>query len=260
MTGVRSPTLNLRPEARLQRPRILNHLPEATIYPFADPSADPMASPDPYSPAALRSIARRLFTRGPGMLRRLQHHRPSICPFGAILEYVPEHAAVLDIGCGGGLLLGLIGFTRSPASLTGFDSSAKAIELAQANLPNFLGAKPQFLRLGVEDPWPQGPFTCVTLCDVLHHVGRKHHRALLEQAALAVPPGGRFIYKDVYPEGLIRPNASRLHDLVLAGEHIDIPHIADVTTMLGAVGLKRVVHKRINMLWYGHELAVFERV
>lgn len=214
---------------------------------------------DPYSPAALRRTARQLFTTGPRLLRMLQHHRPTICPFGPVLRYVPEHASVLDIGCGGGLLLGLIGSTRSPASLTGFDSSGQAIELAQANLGNFPRPVPQFLRLDVGEPWPAGPFGCVTLCDVLHHVPRKHQRALLEQAARHLAPSGRFIYKDVYPEGLIRPNASRLHDLLIARERIDIPEIDAVTTILAGVGLRRVHHQRINTLWYGHELAVFDK-
>lgn len=214
----------------------------------------------PDSPAALRAVARRLFTTGPRLLRLLQHYRPSICPFGPLLGYVPENASVLDIGCGGGLLLGLISSTRKPVALTGFDSSYEAIGLAEANLRNFPPPRPQFLRLDVDQPWPAGPFDCITLCDVLHHVPRGHHRALLEQAAIHLKPGGRFIYKDVYPEGLIRPNASRLHDLLIARERIDIPRIDDVTTMLGAVGLKRIHHERINVLWYGHELAVFERV
>lgn len=200
-----------------------------------------------------------MFTRGPTLLRLLQHHRPSICPFGALLGYVPPGASVLDIGCGGGLLLGLIGSVCRPSRLTGFDSSAQAIELAMANLDNFPEPRPQFLRLDVGAAWPAGPFDCITLCDVLHHVSRAHHESLLNQAAGHLSPGGRFIYKDVYPEGLVRPNASRLHDLLIARERIHIPKIAEVTAVLERSGLRRIHHERINTLWYGHELAVFER-
>lgn len=219
---------------------------------------DPAQTPEP-APAELRAAARRLFTRGPFLLRHLQHHRPTICPFGPLLNFVPPGASVLDIGCGGGLLLGLIACTRRPGPLTGFDSSAQAIELARANLENFPKPGPQFLRLDVGEAWPPGPFDCVTLCDVLHHVPRAFHAGLLKQAADHVSPGGRFIYKDVYPEGLVRPNASRLHDLVIARERIHIPRIADVTREVEGAGLRRVHHQRINTLWYGHELAVFEK-
>lgn len=207
----------------------------------------------------LRATARRIYTHGPRLIRTLQHWRPSICPFPALLEQVPRGASVLDVGCGGGLLLAFIGATRSPARLVGFDSSEAAIGLALENIERFPSPRPEFHRLDAEAAWPSGAFDVVSLCDVLHHVPRSAQDVVLRRCAGALAPGGRLIYKDVHPDGLIRPNASRLHDLVIARERISIPRIADVEGVLRSEGLKSVLQRRINVLWYGHELAVFEK-
>ena len=223
-----------------------------------------MPTPTDLSPAslradALRSDARRVFTQGPFLLKTLQHLRPAICPFGPLLELIPPNAAVLDVGCGGGLLLALIASHRSPRRLTGFDSSKEAIALATANLKNFPGTEPQFHRLDVGQPWPTGPFDVITLCDVLHHVPKEAQAALLRDCAAALAPGGRFIYKDVYPEGLFRPSVSRLHDLVIARQIIHIPRFNQVLTTLENAGLSLLHHARHNTLAYGHELAAFHK-
>jgi len=207
-------------------------------------------------------VARRVFRGGPLLTRLLQHHRPTICPFHELLRYVPTDARVLDIGCGGGLLLALLAATRSPSELTGIDSSRRAIAVAQANLERFGMPLPRLFLLDANAPWPvdgQGGYDTVILCDVLHHVPAAAQRLLLERAGAAVAPGGVLVYKDIYPEGLVRPNASRLHDLLIARERIAIPRIADVVGAVTGAGLGLEHVQRINMLWYGHELAVFRR-
>jgi 2-polyprenyl-3-methyl-5-hydroxy-6-metoxy-1,4-benzoquinol methylase len=218
-----------------------------------------MPTPSDLSPASLRADARRVFTQGPFLLKTLQHLRPAICPFGPLLELIPPNASVLDVGCGGGLLLALIASRRSPRRLTGFDSSKEAIALATANLKSFPGTEPQFHRLDVGQPWPTGPFDVITLCDVLHHVPKEAQAALLRDCASALAPGGRFIYKDVYPEGHFRPNVSRLHDLVIARQIIHIPRFNQVRTTLENAGLSLLHHARHNTLAYGHELAAFHK-
>lgn len=216
------------------------------------------ATPD-MSTRDLRALSRRIYVRGPRLIRTLQHWRPSICPFPALLEQVPPGASVLDVGCGGGLLLAFIGAARAPRRLVGFDSSEAAIALAVENIDRFPVPRPEFHRLDAGAEWPVGAFDVVTLCDVLHHVPRHAQDGVLTRCAETLAPGGRLIYKDVHPDGLIRPNASRLHDLVIARERISIPRIADVERVLRAAGLRCLLQRRINVLWYGHELAVFEK-
>lgn len=209
--------------------------------------------------ASACAIARRVFTAGPLLLRTLQHHRPRICPFGAVLAEIPTGSAILDVGCGGGLLLALAGATRAPTRLVGFDASPAAVGLALANLARFDGPKPEIAVVPVGGAWPTGPFRVVTLCDVLHHVPRPAWEDLLGRVAAALGPGGRLVYKDVYPEGVFRPTMSRLHDLVLARQRITIPRLDEVAGVLSGLGLRERSRRRIDVLWYGHELAVFEK-
>src|SRR5207237_246924 len=57
---------------------------------------------------ALSQMASELYPSGPPLFRALQVYRPYICPFEALISEVPKDATVLDIGCGGGLFLGLL--------------------------------------------------------------------------------------------------------------------------------------------------------
>ena len=53
--------------------------------------------------------------------------------------------------------------------------------------------------------------------------------------------------------------ASRMHDLVIAREWIYLVDMPVIDEWAGACGLERVHDASIDMLWYGHELRVYER-
>jgi 2-polyprenyl-3-methyl-5-hydroxy-6-metoxy-1,4-benzoquinol methylase len=76
-------------------------------------------------------MAAQLYPDGPLLFRALQWYRPFICPFEALIVEIPEGAKILDVGCGGGLLLGLVGAAGLRPDGTGFDVSRPAIALAQ---------------------------------------------------------------------------------------------------------------------------------
>ncbi|MFO0963765.1 MAG: class I SAM-dependent methyltransferase [Phycisphaerales bacterium] len=215
------------------------------------------------TPAQLSAIARECFRTGGLAMRTLQHLRPHICPFEELLPEIPEGARVLDIGCGGGLLAALVCATRRPARFVGFDSSAPAIAVAQANvgaIAALAGVTPEFLRLDVGAPWPAGPFDCVTMIDVLHHIPPPAQRGAIEMALRAVEPGGRFVYKDMTRRDLPRRMANQMHDLVMARQWVNPAPIDDVVAWATAAGARLVRRGDFNRYWYGHELAVFERV
>jgi 2-polyprenyl-3-methyl-5-hydroxy-6-metoxy-1,4-benzoquinol methylase len=211
------------------------------------------------TPDALASAARRVFRRGPALVRTLQHYRPHICPFEILLPYVPVGARLLDIGCGGGLLAALVAETRAPARLVGFDSSRDAIEMARSNLEFFPPGSPapEFHRLDVGAPWPVGPFDCVTIIDVVHHIPPSFQRGVMEQAMSAVAPGGTLIYKDMTRRGIVRPLMNRLHDLALARQWIHYADPENVKAWMREAGMSLAHESFHTRLWYGHELLVF---
>ena len=216
--------------------------------------------PAPPSPSGqLSARTRRLFTTGPLFKRLIQHYRPYIFPIGELIEQIPLGASVLDVGCGGGLFLGLLASAGRIAHGTGFDASGPAIETARG-MADLLPADQQVLtfhQLDAAEPWPEGPFDAVSIIDVMHHVPPKRHRDLIHRAAARLGPGGMLLVKDIPPRPFWRACANRVHDLVLARQWVHLPRPEDIRSWAEAEGLSLVRRERINMLWYGHELMVF---
>jgi 2-polyprenyl-3-methyl-5-hydroxy-6-metoxy-1,4-benzoquinol methylase len=232
-----------------------------------------MLSPSPHTPLDQRrllALSRRLYPRslGGGMLRLLQRHRLRICPFEPILDAVPRGARVLDVGCGGGLLLGLLAATGrlAPEGSAGFDASARAIRLAKAmaaHLPRVVDRAPApglaFVHLGVHDPWPAGPFDAVCIVDVLHHVPPSQQEGVIAQAASRLCPGGVLVYKDMADRPRWRAWANRLHDLVLARQWIAYVPVARVERWAAGLGLAQILAGDRTCLWYAHQWRVFRK-
>ncbi len=209
--------------------------------------------------AALAATARRLFTDGPPAWRLLQIYRPYICPFDVIIDAVPQGARVLDIGCGGGLLLGLLAAAGRIGGGIGFDTSVPAVELARGMAGRSFPGRLDFEALAVQDSWPEGTFDVVTAIDVLHHVPPSAQAGVVAQAAAKVRPGGLLLVKDMVTRPWWRAAANHLHDLVLARQWIHTPEGGDIVAWAGAAGLVLERERIDNVLWYGHRLQVFRK-
>ena len=215
------------------------------------------------SPRDLAALATRLYPSGSLVMRTMQRWRPYICPFGALIVHVPVGSRVLDVGCGGGLFLGLLSALGRLSSGYGFDSSPSAIRIAQEMAARVdSNARTQTLRFehrDAEADWPEGRFDVVSTVDVMHHVPPAAQRDVFMRAAERVAPGGRFLYKDVGDRPLWRAWASRLHDLTIARQWIHFVPMAVVDAWSREAGLVVAHAESIDMLWYGHELRVYQR-
>jgi 2-polyprenyl-3-methyl-5-hydroxy-6-metoxy-1,4-benzoquinol methylase len=193
-------------------------------------------------------------------MRAMQHYRPYISPFGLLVHAVPPGSRVLDIGCGGGLFLGLLAQGGRILRGRGIDTSASAIAIAQvmrAGLP--AGADVQFEARSASLPLPDEGYDVVTLLDVMHHIPRALQRTVLEQALARVEPGGQLIYKDMVHRPRWRALANGLHDLVIARQWIHYLPMDQAVAWAQAQGFEVLQLQRVDMLWYGHEMAVFRR-
>lgn len=204
-----------------------------------------------------------MFQRGPVALRILQHLRPYICPFEEVLRHIPAGSRVLDVGCGGGLLLGLMrhaGVLKlEPGAGVGFDLSKDAIVIAQ-QMAATVGAGDQlkFQAIGVEDPWPDGQFDVVSIVDVMHHVPANARRSVLQHAFEHLRPGGRLVYKDMTHRGW-RAFMNQLHDLTLTREWITYTPAETVEHWASQIGFTMVHASHHKRWWYGHDLRVLEK-
>lgn len=211
----------------------------------------------------LAKRSRALYQDGPLLLRKLQHWRPYICPFEALIGHVQDGARVLDVGCGSGLLLGLAASHGAKFEGIGFDTSRQGIDLAtrmaRRSATTAPDAKLSFERLAIGDPWPPGTFDVVFLVDVLHHVGPQHQNAFFHQVLSKVGPEGTLVYKDMCRRPRWRAHANRLQDLVIAREWIHYVDVDTVEQWAVGKGMQVLARPAINRFWCGHELRVLRR-
>ncbi|MBX5463850.1 MAG: class I SAM-dependent methyltransferase [Steroidobacteraceae bacterium] len=129
----------------------------------------------------------------------LQKLRPFICPFERLIEHIPRGSAVLDVGCGAGLFLGLLAADHGIVRGAGFDSSPRAIALANRMRPNVpREVSLEFVVADAIESWPAAEcFDVVSLIDVMHHIPRTLQSRVLSYAMDRVRPGGLLLYKDM---------------------------------------------------------------
>ena len=192
-----------------------------------------------------------------------QKMRLVVCSFDPIVTAVPPDSHVLDVGCGEGLLLGLLMKLGRASTAVGFDTNANAIRSArQMAQTNGFGTSVIFKHHGPDSSWPteDGPFDVVTMIDVMHHLEPAVQDGVWTRAASALRPGGLFVYKDMASKPLWMAMANRIHDLVFAADWI---HYADFESGIrrareaGLTERERAVYSR---LWYRHEMLVCVRM
>ncbi|HEX6157729.1 MAG TPA: bifunctional 2-polyprenyl-6-hydroxyphenol methylase/3-demethylubiquinol 3-O-methyltransferase UbiG, partial [Burkholderiales bacterium] len=115
------------------------------------------------------------------------------------LDWIAQHAslegaAVLDVGCGGGILAEAM--ARRGAKVTGIDLSEKALKVAQLHL---LESKldVQYQSVSAEDyaAAHAGKFDVVTCMELLEHVPEPG--AMVAACARLVRPGGQVFFSTI---------------------------------------------------------------
>lgn len=190
----------------------------------------------------------------------MQVLRPFICPFGELIDQVPEGAKVADIGCGGGLFLGLLALEKRISSGIGIDVSSPAIAAALEMKRNHpCGASIDFKHRSEIDPLPEGQFDVVSMVDVLHHIAPDEREKAIVLACAGVRSGGIFLYKDMVTRPRWRSWANAFHDLIISAERTTTQDLEAVVGWCADVGLEPEKKLTRNMLWYGHEMVVFRK-
>lgn len=206
--------------------------------------------------------ANELFRETNGFLGFVQRLRPRICPFESLLTQFPHNARVLDVGCGSGLLLGLLAKSGLLEFGLGFDASSVAISNALKMKDSLAPVEADLLdfrNLDVAASWPTDSFNVISIVDVMHHCPSASQEAFFKTAVDNLPDGGLLIYKDMSRRPFWCGFANRMHDLVMAKQWIEYRDIGDVARWGQESGLKIVVEGSTRMFWYSHEWIVFTR-
>jgi len=120
--------------------------------------------------------------------------RALTCPFGPLIDRFPTKGAVLDVGCGHGLLINLL--ARDPARcglrLVGIDHDAAKIERAHRTAPSGVEFSTRALK-----SFSAPAFDALSIVDVLYTVKKQVWGEILGGCFRALRPGGRLIVKEV---------------------------------------------------------------
>ncbi|AQH02986.1 hypothetical protein A9R05_29375 [Burkholderia sp. KK1] len=212
------------------------------------------------TPAQLRRFFSAAYCDTPAPLRWLGALRPYVCPYDKLLQFIPDGADVLDVGCGAGSLLALLAATKKIRRGVGCDVAEPPLASARAAARR-IGAQDvlafQHVRSIAEAP--EGPFDIVAMVDVLHHVAPHERADVFAAAARRVGPGGVFIYKDMTARPGGRRLAHNIDDYVFTREWVQ--QVPDGAVEAWAIDQRlALVHGEfIPRLIYGHELRVFRR-
>ena len=126
---------------------------------------------------------------------------------GAIVDRLERGGAIADLGCGGGNLVIALARRFPLTKVVGFEVSATALavarkRLAAAKLPNASVVDARETPMGAA-----GPFDLVTTYDVLHDAPKPEQ--LVEEAAAALAPGGKWLLGDMAARDGVRENVER---------------------------------------------------
>jgi 2-polyprenyl-3-methyl-5-hydroxy-6-metoxy-1,4-benzoquinol methylase len=178
-----------------------------------------------------------------------------ICPFYILMEFVPQNAKLLDIGCGAGLWLILLKKFGLIDNGVGAEVSSKKIE--QANiLKNGIDGL-EFVKIAEDEKLPGGVFDCVSIIDVLHHVPKAEQRNFIMR--LKSIKARRIIFKDIDPKRKFRAIMNSLHDLVLSRQLPRYIASEDVRRWFDDIGYNIIEAGSCTMLWYGHYYLVADK-
>jgi ubiquinone/menaquinone biosynthesis C-methylase UbiE len=112
------------------------------------------------------------------------HYSPDVQLLDDLMNRLPEHAKILDAGCGAGVPVAQLLSRRS--DVTGVDFSEAQIELARKNVPNASFICHDMTRLDFSD----GTFDAICSYYAIIHIPRQEHQSLLINFYRMLKPGG----------------------------------------------------------------------
>lgn len=196
-----------------------------------------------------------------GLLHRIRiASRLYICPFDDLLNLLPDHQRVLDVGCGTGAFLNLVARFRQPITVGALETKQALAGRVRAWLSgNFrhVSARVEVYDGAMLPRWVSD-YDYVFLIDVLHHVSRAGQIPFLKELFDRMRPGATLILKDIDAEPLWAM-FNLLHDAMVSRQIARQFVATELEQHLRAIGFRTQGIIRRRRLVYPHCTIVCER-
>lgn len=145
--------------------------------------------------AASRALTRRalaLYDASPTGERLFVRARALLSDLAALERHAPRAGAILDLGCGHGLVANLLALGSAARDVTGIDIDGAKVAAASRTV----GGRGN-VRFAVADAttYAGGPYAAITVADVFYLIPPGGQRALLVSCARMLAPDGVLIWK-----------------------------------------------------------------
>lgn len=150
----------------------------------------------------------------------------------APLEQMAERAsgtAILDVGCGHGVLAALLLHGHPERRVVGIDPDARKIAWADASIGKDPRAEFRACTIDALAAERRAAFDCVVVADVLYLIPRADWPSFLAAAKAVLRPGGRLVLKDAEDDGSWRARKALWQEQLMV-------HVLRRTVSTGAVG------------------------
>ncbi len=174
-----------------------------------------------------------------------------------LLEFVPVDARrILDIGSGGGRLLGLLKASRPGAEFVGLDFSPTMLETLRKQYGGDSSVSIVAHNFETALP-PMGEFDAVVSSFAIHHVPHERKRALYQEIFAALAPNGVFCNLEHVASPTPELHAAFLKAMPRKGEDPS-NKLLDLETQLK--WLREIGFADVDCHWKWRELALFAGV
>lgn len=198
-----------------------------------------------YGRTAPGGLSRRLlslYSEAPLPVRAHVRIRWATCPFRAVAAELPGAGAVLEVGCGHGLLSLYLALAHPDLRVRGVDVDEDKLDAARAAA---VGADLPVAFEAVEGPvLPDGPWDGIAIVDVLYLLDAGDQRALLRSCAERLAPRGVLAVKEMAPApawkatwNLVQETASVKILGITEGEQLTFLPPAELAAAMAAGGL-----------------------
>ncbi|KJS06964.1 MAG: hypothetical protein VR77_02940 [Flavobacteriales bacterium BRH_c54] len=178
-------------------------------------------------------------------------YRPMVCPFDDLLDIIPEHESIFDIGCGSGMFLSLVATYKNPEKVYGIEIDDKLIENAKKIFKN-INVPSEFKKYnGNILPQEINSFKYITLIDVLHHIPKYNQIIFLKNIFDMMNEESILIIKDIDRKNPLH-YWNKIHDMVFSGEIGSEPNSVELQNELTNMGFKEITKSYRTMLLYPH--------
>ena len=176
-----------------------------------------------------------------------------------LLEFLPERIGrFLDLGSGGGRLLGLVKAARPDAEAVAVDFSAAMLDVLRDVYRG--DAKTSIVEHDLSTPLPElGKFDAVISSFAIHHVTHERKRSLYREIFDVINPGGVFLNLEHVASATARLHEGFLSQLDLTPETEDPSNkLLDVEPQLR--WLREIGFVDVDCHWKWRELALLAGV